>query len=161
MADKTKSGQRAQDAAQRRPSYAVWSRKFLSALAESSNVSAAARKAGVCTSTVYETRRDRPEFFRKWQVALCEGYDNLEMDLLQRLRSGEIKPPAGAKRSVRSFDNATAFRLLSAHRESAARERAVRDNQDAGAILVSINAKLVRMRERSQAAGEWSDDGEE
>ena len=138
----------------RRSSKAKWCRVFLAHLAETSNVSAAARKAKVATSTVYELRRIDAEFNRKWQVALCEGYDNLEFDLLARLRSGELRPAAGAKKGVRSYDNATSLRLLTAHRESVARERAIRDDEDADAILASINAKIDRMRERSLAARE-------
>jgi len=143
----------------RRSSKAKWCRVFLGHLAETSNVTAAARKAKVATSTVYELRRLDAEFYRKWQIALCEGYDNLEFDLLARLRSGELRPAAGAKKGVRAFDNATSLRLLTAHRESVARERAIRDDEDADAILASINAKIDRMRERSLAAREHHDDG--
>ena len=133
-------------------SFAAWSKLFLAELATTSNVSAAARKAGVSSFEVYEARRVNGEFARRWQVALCEGYDLLEMQLLQRMRDGELKPVANAKKASRSFDNSLALRLLAAHRESAARERAMRDNDDAEAILASIDAKLDRMRERSLAA---------
>ncbi len=85
-------------------------------------------------------------------IALCEGYDHLEMDLLMRLRSGE------ARDEGRKYEYGTAFRLLAAHRESAARERAMRDNEDADAILASIDAKLDVMRERAQALGEDAGD---
>ena len=71
---------------------------FLAELANSSNVSAAARKGKVDTSTIYERRRKDAEFNREWQVALCEGYDNLELETLFRLRIGEIEPAAGAKK---------------------------------------------------------------
>jgi len=145
MVAKAKTGQQA---AKRKTSFARWSRIFLSELATTSNVSAAARKAGIHVSTAYEARRTKPEFNRSWQEALCEGYDHLEMELLHRLRSGEVKPASGAKRGVRSFDNATAFRLLAAHRETAARQRAIRSNQDRAEILLSIDAKLDLMRER-------------
>ncbi|MEP7221668.1 MAG: hypothetical protein ABI673_03260 [Novosphingobium sp.] len=143
-----------------KPAFARWSKAFLSELAATSNVTAAARKAGVSTTTAYDTRRTDAEFNRKWQQALCEGYDYLEIEMLQRLRTGEVKPPSGAKRGTRSFDNATAFRLLSAHRESAARQRAIRDNQDADMILVSINTKLERMRQRTLVSPEGADDAE-
>ena len=159
MADKDLSGRPAQCAETGRPSFADWSRAFLGELAATSNVSAAARKAGVSTFVVYETRRTNPEFNRKWQEALCEGYDHLEMALLCRLRVGEIKPPAGTKRAVRQFDNATALRLLTAHQEAVARQRAMRDNEDADTILASLNAKLERMRERSLAAGAQAEHG--
>ena len=136
----------------------MWMKVFLAALAETSNVTAAAKLAGVSTSKAYEARRSGAAFYREWQVALCEGYDNLEMALLLRLRTGELKPVAGAKKAVRSFDNATGMRLLMAHRESAARERAVRDNEDSAAILERLNAKLDLMRERAIAAGKYRDD---
>ena len=139
-------------AARTKSSFARWSKPFLSELAATSNVSAAARKAKVSTATAYETRRTNPEFNRQWQQALCEGYDHLEMELLHRLRNGEVKPASGAKRGVRAFDNGTAFRLLAAHRDSAARFRAIRSNEDAEAIVLSINATLEKMRQRRLAA---------
>lgn len=125
-----------------------WAEPFLGELAMTSNVSAAARKAGIAKTTAYEARRNNAEFNRRWQEALCEGYDHLEMELLHRLRSGELKPATGGKRGARSFENATAFRLLIAHRDSAAKHRSVRDDQDTEAIIASINAKLERMRQR-------------
>jgi hypothetical protein len=153
MANSPKSGTRANGAARKKsPTFAQWSKVFLAELATTSNVTASAKKAKVCTSQAYEARRARPEFNRAWQQALSEGYDNLEMELLHRLRSGEVKPASGAKRGVRSYDNANAFRLLAAHRESAARFRAIRSNQDAEAIVLSINAKLEQMRQRRLAA---------
>ena len=125
-----------------------WTAVFLSALADTSNVAAAARKAAIDVSTAYHRRRHDHEFNRNWQVALCEGYDNLEMELLYRLRSGELKPASGAKRAVRSFDNATAFRLLAVHRESAARERARRDHTSAEEIRAAIDRKVEELRQR-------------
>jgi len=157
MADTHRKGPRAQTGA---PGFRQWSKKFLAELAATSNVSAAARKAGIGTGTAYEARRSNPEFNRAWRQALCEGYDHLEMELLARLRGGEVKPAAGAKRGVRAFDNATAFRLLAAHRDSAARQRAVRNHEDAEAIIASINAKLEQMRQRRLAAAQQVIDGE-
>ena len=59
------------------------------------------------------------------------------------MRFGE--PKDGAK-----FDNATALRLLSQHRETVARERAIRDNADVEAVRQSIHAKLLLIREEVQ-----------
>lgn len=148
MADPKKTRRAPSEAAR----FKIWSKPFLAELAASSNVTAAARKAGVSTSSAYDERRHNAEFNRAWQRALCEGYDNLEMELLRRLRDGEVKPASGAKRGVRAFDNATAFRLLGAHREAAGRQRAVRTNEDAEAIVLQINAKLEKMRQRQLAA---------
>jgi transcriptional antiterminator Rof (Rho-off) len=114
-------------------------------------------QGGVSTRVVYDTRRHDAEFARAWRASLCEGYDALEMALLYRLRVGELKPATGAKRATRS-DNATALRLLAAHRETVARERAIREEEDADAILASINMKLEKMRERWLAAKEANEE---
>ena len=127
-----------------------WRDLFLAELALSSNVSAAARKAGADSAKVYKARRDEPEFYRRWQEALAEGYDNLEMDLLRRLRIGELTG-GGPTKSRRKYDNAIAFRLLSAHREAVGRQKALRASEDEDAIIASINEKLTKMRERRQA----------
>ncbi len=123
-----------------------WRRAFLAALAETSNVARAARIAGVAVSTVYETRRRNRDFAAQWRDALCEGYDNLEMELLGRLREGEIKRATGAKVGVRGFDNATAFRLLMVHRESAAKARAQRAHLSAADVRASLERKIAAMR---------------
>lgn len=149
MAKSPKTGSRAQTGA---PRFPEWSKLFLAELAATSNVTASAKKAGISTGTAYEARRARPEFNRAWQQALCEGYDHLEMELLHRLRTGEIKPAAGAKKGVRNFDNGIAFRLLLAHKDSVMRQRAVRDNLDSEAIIRSINAKFEKIRERRAEA---------
>jgi hypothetical protein len=141
---------------------ARWMKAFLAALADTSNVAAAARTAKIDVSTAYLRRRQDSEFNRQWQIALCEGYDNLEMELLHRLRSGELKPVAGAKRASRSFDNATALRLLAAHRESAVRQRAVRDHVTAAEIRASIDRKVEELRQqvlRAKAAREAAAQG--
>ncbi|MDE2412435.1 MAG: hypothetical protein KGM18_11735 [Sphingomonadales bacterium] len=156
MADKPQT-RRAKPARVKKPTFVQWSKVFLAELAATSNVTASAKKARIGTSCAYDARRSNAAFNRAWQQALCEGYDHLEMELLHRLRNGEVKPAAGARRGTRAFDNATAFRLLSAHRESAARFRAVRNNEDAEAIVLSINAKLEAMRQRRLALAESPD----
>ncbi|MCB2062189.1 MAG: hypothetical protein KDE25_01790 [Novosphingobium sp.] len=133
-----------------------WRQTFLAKLADTSNVSAAADSAQISLSWAYKTRREDPQFSRQWFTALCEGYDNLEMDLLHRLRSGEAKDA-----EPRKFDNATAFRLLAIHRQTVAREKALQENDDEAAILASIDAKLDAMRERAQlnaSAGDLDDE---
>lgn len=116
-----------------------WRAPFLSRLAETSNVRAACEHAGISAATVYDLRRRDRAFAARWMEALCEGYDNLEMELLDRLRSGDDK---GGNR----FDHAVAFRMLQAHRDNVAREKARRANVDAGAIRASIDRKVAEMR---------------
>lgn len=131
-----------------------WRSIFLAELAETSNVTAAAAAAGVSSSRPYKVKRLEPEFARQWYSALLEGYEHLEMALLYRLRFGD------PKEAERKFDNATALRLLAMHRETVIRERAMRDNQDVGAVKASIEAKLLGLRERVLARRAANDERE-
>lgn len=149
MADSNKPGPRKAARPAKAATLGTWSKAFLAELASTSNVTQSAKVAGVSTTTAYEARRKNAEFNRAWQEALYEGYQHLEMETLQRLRDGEVKPKRDAKRGNRTYDNGNAIRLLLAHRQSAARQEAIRDNRDADAILASIDAKLDRMRERA------------
>ena len=118
-----------------------WRDQFLAALAQTSNVTAAAQAARVSLSWVYKTKRENREFAQAWLVALCEGYDQLEVELLARLREGEPRDAA------RRYDNATALRLLLAHRDSRARYMAQQDHVSAEAVRASIEEKLARLRD--------------
>ena len=57
-------------------------RLFLNHLAETANVAASARAAGVASSGVYAERRRSAGFRDDWARALGEGYARLETDLL-------------------------------------------------------------------------------
>lgn len=116
-----------------------WRRHFLAALAETSNVTAAAAAAKVHPSRAYKVRRLEPEFARQWRSALLEGYENLELEVLHRLRFGE--PKDGEVK----FDNTAAMRLLTLHRETVARERAMRENEELGTVRAAIHAKLEQL----------------
>ena len=130
-----------------------WKSIFLNELAETSNVKAAADAAGVSQSLVYKTRREDADFARQWYAALAEGYDNLEMELLSRLREGRLEDvdEAGNKRK---FDIGTAFRCLIAHRETVAKEKGRATLDDEIATMKSINAKIDQIREREEKAAE-------
>lgn len=119
---------------------------FLTRLAETSNVAAAADEAELATATVYARRRTDPDFARRWYAALAEGYDNLEMELLAQLRSGE----SGGAEAKRKLDVATALRCLTAHRESVAREKGRRTLAEEVATIAAINAKIDAMRARAK-----------
>jgi hypothetical protein len=135
-----------------------WRTSFLEALAETSNVSEAARRANIPLRTAYKTRRDDAPFAAKWRSALYEGYDNLEMEVL-----GYLRDPA----PTRKMDVAAALRLLVAHRETVARERALREDDDEQAVLESIDRFIEDMRQRRFAnaaillEAQGGDDGED
>ena len=50
------------------------------------------------------------------------------------------------------FDIGNALRLLALHKETVARERALRDDEDEDAILASLDAKIEAMRAREEEA---------
>jgi len=119
-----------------------WRMRFFEALAETSSVTAAAVRAKIPVRTAYKLRREDAEFAARWRAALLEGYDNLEMELLGFLRS---------PRPGRRMDVTAALRLLAAHRETVARERALREDDDEQEVLDSIDAFLEDMRQRRLA----------
>jgi hypothetical protein len=120
-----------------------WRGLFLATLAETSNVSAAAREAGINPSRAYKMRREDPAFRASWYEALLEGYEHLEMETLHRLRMG-----VEAGKDDRKFDIANALRILMMHRETVARERALRSHGDEESVLAELNARLDVMRAR-------------
>lgn len=123
--------------------------RFIAELAQTSNVAKAAAVSGLSTGQVYTLRRTDPDFARRWYVALAEGYDNLEMELLARLRDGRLDDldPAG---TPRKFDFATALRCLTAHRDNVAREKGRRTLTEEVATIEAINAKIDALRARAK-----------
>jgi hypothetical protein len=126
-------------AATEAPRHNHWRKAFLDALAETSNVSAAAARVNVPTQTAYKLRREDRDFAAKWLAALNEGYDNLEMELVGYLRDPEPK---------RKMDVTAALRLLAAHRETVERRRALNAEEDERATLDSLDAFFEGLRQR-------------
>ena len=122
-----------------------WQGLFLDYLAESSNVSESARKAGANPSRAYKLRREDPEFARKWLAALYEGYLHLEMEVVRRLRDGDMQTENADK-----YDFANAIRLLAAHRDNAARAQAQQRNVSAAEVRASIDRKVEAIRAQVQ-----------
>lgn len=116
-----------------------WRTYFLQHLAATSNVSASAKTAGISLSRAYKTRREHADFAAAWRAALYEGYEHLEMEVLACLRGYDPE---------RKLDIANAIRLLAAHRETVATERAKRQGQDEAEVFASLEAKLATIRER-------------
>ena len=127
----------------REPRNTRWPIHFLEYLAESSNVTRSAERAGIAVSKVYKKRREDPEFARKWLAALWEGYTHLEMEILRRLREGDMQTSGNDK-----YDFANAIRLLAAHRDNAARAQADLRNVSAAEVRASIDRKVEAIREK-------------
>jgi len=130
-----------------------WQELFINELAESSNVKAAAGAASVSQSHVYKYRRTDPDFARRWYDALAEGYDSLERELLERLRTGRLED-TDADGTMRKFDIGTAFRCIAAHRETVAREKGRRSLANEVATMKAINAKIDTLRAKEERAAD-------
>ncbi len=120
-----------------------WKNDFLEALAETSNVSAAAFKAHTDPSTAYSLRRSDAEFAAQWLDALLEGFQHLELEVLGYLRDPE---PA------HKMDVGSALRLLAVHRETVAKERARRTERSEESILNTLNEKIERLKQQDERA---------
>lgn len=129
---------------------------FLDHLAESSNVTASAKAAGVTSSAIYRERRRNAEFAGRWHQALCEGFVRLETELLSEAllaANGNMKD-ATLKAKAQKYRLGLA--LLAAHRSAV---RGVKSLVAAGAgeavagvdgaeMKAKLAARLRAMRER-------------
>jgi hypothetical protein len=128
-----------------------WPDIFINALAESSNVKAAADAASVSQTLVYKKRRTDTAFATRWYEALAEGYDRLEMDLLERLRTGRIED-VDEEGNRRKFDTSVAFRCIAAHRETVAREKGRKTLSDELVTMKAINTRIDELRAKEEQA---------
>lgn len=89
---------------------------FLDALAESSNITASARAAGLPSNSFYRERRRNADFADQWHDALCEGFVRLEAELLA---DALVQPSALVKDATlkaRAQKYRLGLALLAAHR---------------------------------------------
>lgn len=129
---------------------------FLDHLAETSNVSVSAKRAGVSRSAVYRLRATCPAFSHGWQMAIATGYDELEFRMLKTARFGTIKPvkrPDGSIGKATEFDDAQGLKLLMAYKQSVEKSRgdAPADPQVARNARDQLAATLEQIRQRLDA----------
>jgi hypothetical protein len=132
-------------------------RAFLDHLAETSNVSVAAKRAGVSRSAVYRLRAISPAFSNGWQSAIATGYDELEFRMLKTARFGTLKPvkrPDGTIGRATEYDDAQGLKLLMAYKASVekARTDAAPDPLAARGARDQLAATLEQIRQRLDAA---------
>lgn len=120
--------------AYKRPKNAVSAKKidrFFEVLAMTCNVAEACRQAGLHDGTVYRMKNRDAAFRERWEGALEQGYDDLEMEMLHRARFGstktvteEVEGKPVRTRTEHSFNDALGMYLLKAHRETVEKRRA-------------------------------------
>ena len=127
-----------------------WQQRFLMRLAETGNVSAAARHAGRPRSFVYDCRRRDAAFGAAWADALEEAADRLELEALRRAVDGvdEDKLFQGAVvgQITRHSDNLSMFLLR-------ARRPALFNRQISGQMTGQMAGQMTGRRQ-----GEAQDD---
>ncbi len=123
-------------------------RAFLGALADSCNVTIAAKVAGVSGSSIYLRRSNNAAFRRGWDHALAAGYAALELTMLERALHGvekTVELRGGGTRVMREYSDRVGLTLLRMHRETAA--LAEENNQDETSEAAErIIARLARLR---------------
>lgn len=100
--------------------------EFILSLSETCNVSLSAERAGMALSTVYKMRQRDAAFAAAWLRALDDGYQRLEMGLVQAALAAVEGPPAdtGASGEARNrpvvepMTMDQALRLLGRHEGS-------------------------------------------
>ncbi|CUK12092.1 Uncharacterised protein [Achromobacter sp. 2789STDY5608615] len=120
---------------------------FLAALAETGNVSRAAKAIDVARITVYEWRDEDEEFAAAWEKAKRIGMGLLEDEVLRRAHDGTEKPVfhQGLQcGTIREYSDTLAIFLLKAH-DPKYREKT-------GLELTGANGGPVQMSD-SQVAG--------
>lgn len=142
----------------RRPSKRDWTeakqRDFLTALAETCNVSRAAEEAGVSVSSAYRRRKSNAAFRAGWLEAIGTAYQRLELVLLDRAFNGVeklVKRRDGSEERMQEYSNQLGLTLLKMHRDcaiEAAPENAPDNIEEIRERLVN---KLERLRIREES----------
>ncbi len=129
--------------------------RFLSALAETCNVSLAARETRRSERVFRDLRRRDSGFREAWMEALREAYDLLEMEMCHRGRFGaprEIFHEGRKTGTTRVFNDGMALRLLQLHRKSVEAMRgADSGRRDDSAIFDELAARLAEIEAEKAA----------
>jgi len=126
---------------------------FLSALADTCNVSEACRESGVPMTVAYRRRKMDAAFRAGWIDALAVAYSRLELVLLDRAFNGTeklITRRDGSEERMREYPNHIALRLMQMHQETAAEADSDMPAEDVDEIRERLIKKLQRLKKRNE-----------
>jgi len=126
---------------------------FLTSLAETCNVTAAAEAAGMSVGGAYQRRKKVAAFRAGWAEAIAVAYQRLELVLLDRALNGTEKVVVrkdGSEERMREHPNAIAMTLLKLHRETAAEIINEPDEAEIEEVRTRLLEKLRRLRKKMQ-----------
>lgn len=131
--------------------------KFIEVLADSCNVSLAARAVDRSVGNIYIQRAKDAAFRGAWQQALAIAYSRLELMMLERALNGVEKVVTlknGESRIMREYNDRVALALLRQHRDSVAAFEQTIDDDEYQEACQRIMDKLARLRERDSGSDE-------
>lgn len=150
----------------RKRSKASWTktkeREFLAVLAETCNVTQAAKAAGVSLGGAYRRRKSHAAFRAGWGEALSTAYRRLELVLLDRAFNGSDKVVTrkdGSEERVREYPNSIALALLRMHRDTVVEAETEFAPQELDELRQKLIGKLDRLKAREDARD--GEDGDE
>ena len=126
---------------------------FVEVLADSCNVSLAARAVGRSIGNVYIQRNKDAAFRAAWDQALAIGYARLELMMLERALHGVEKVVtlrSGESKIMREYNDRVALSLLRLHRDSVAAIHDTPGDEDYQEACERIIDRLQRLRERDE-----------
>lgn len=120
---------------------------FLDMLASTCNVRLSAQSVGFHTHGIYRRRREHPDFERRWDAALAQGYARLEIELV-RAAAESVEGVEFQERMIGPVSAADAIRLLQLHRAQVTGQGRRPGTQ---AALPSIDEVRENIRRRAAA----------
>ena len=129
---------------------------FVDVLADTCNVTLAAKAIGRSVGNVYKWRAKDAAFRAAWDGALATGYARLEMMMLERALHGVEKTVVardGTTIVMREYSDRVALTLLRMHRENAALAQSINEDDDEyREACERIMERLERLKERADSA---------
>jgi len=138
-----------------------WTREkeeiFFAELAMVCSVAAALRKAALVreSNRVYERRRRDPEFRARWEEAVAESYAMLELEMLERARYGDDRPPpqTAAEARQREIPTKLAMQLLRQHDRTRIRPASFQRPLRGHKLRDELEKRLAEINRRLGGAG--------
>ena len=124
---------------------------FLTALAETCNVTHAAERAGISFSAAYRRRKTDAAFRAAWLEAIGTAYQRLELVLLERAFNGTekvLKRKDGSEEKMLEYSNQLGLTLLKMHRDTAIEAEVELSDDHLQEVRERLFNKLQRLRKR-------------
>ena len=127
--------------------------EFLSALAQTCNVTLACERAGISPTHAYRVRKSDASFRASWREAVGAAYQRLELVLLDRAFNGTEKlvlRKDGSEARMTEYSNQLGLALLKMHRDTAAEAEREFSPGEVEQLRERVLNKLKRLKRRHE-----------